>query len=109
VVLNHYSGLKQNFSWVKPWNCGTFPTTGEARNIVVQGGGVMNTLKFNAIDYEENQHYFLGHYFLNKYDNALLNYPQINSKINITRLEVWVLDQGTAILPIRKVLSESEI
>jgi cell surface protein SprA len=53
--------------------------------------------KINAIDYEENQHYFLGHYFLDKYDNALLNYPQINSRINITRLEVWVLDQGTAI------------
>jgi cell surface protein SprA len=75
---------------------------GEARNIVVQGGGVMNTFKFNAIDYEENQHYFLGHYFLNKYDNALLNYPQINSTINITRLEVWVLDQGNSNLAYQK-------
>lgn len=75
---------------------------GEARNIVVQGGGVMNNFKVNAIDYEENQHYFLGHYFLNKYDNALLNYPQINSTINITRLEVWVLDQGNSNLAYQK-------
>ncbi|WP_426275978.1 cell surface protein SprA [Chryseobacterium sp. S-02] len=75
---------------------------GEARNIVVQGGGVMNTFKINAIDYEENQHYFLGHYFLNGYDNALLNYPQINSRINITRLEVWVLDQGNSNLAYQK-------
>ncbi|CAD0223435.1 Cell surface protein SprA [Chryseobacterium sp. JV274] len=75
---------------------------GEARNIVVQGGGVMNNFKVNAIDYEENQHYFLGHYFLNKYDDALLNYPQINSTINITRLEVWVLDQGNSNLAYQK-------
>jgi len=75
---------------------------GEARNIVVQGGGVMNTFKLNAIDYEDNQHYFLGHYFVNGYDNALLSYPQINSKINITRLEVWVLDQGNSNLAYQK-------
>ncbi|WP_292009241.1 cell surface protein SprA [Chryseobacterium sp.] len=75
---------------------------GEARNIVVQGGGVVNTFKVSAIDYEENQHYFLGHYFLNNYDNALLNYPQINSKINITRLEVWVLDQSNSNLSYQK-------
>ncbi|AYZ37216.1 cell surface protein SprA [Chryseobacterium indologenes] len=75
---------------------------GEARNIVVQGGGVMNNFKVNAIDYEENQHFFLGHYFLNTYDNALLNYPQINSIINITRMEVWVLDQGNSNLAYQK-------
>jgi len=75
---------------------------GEARNITVQGGGVMSTFKLNAIDYEDNQHYFLGHYFLNNYDNSLLNYPQINSKISITRLEVWVLDQGNTNLQYQK-------
>lgn len=67
---------------------------GESRNIVVQGGGAINTFKINAVDYEDNQHYYLGQYFFKNYDNALLNYPQINSKIQINRLEVWVLDQG---------------
>lgn len=66
---------------------------GEARNIMAQGGGTVNTFKLNAVDYEDNQHYYLGQYFFNHYDDALSNYPQINSKINITRLEVWVLDQ----------------
>ncbi|WP_438265281.1 cell surface protein SprA [Chryseobacterium gilvum] len=75
---------------------------GEARNIVVQGGGVMNTFKINAIDYEDNQHYFIGHYFLDNYDKALLNYPQINSRINISRIEVWVLDQGNSNLAYQK-------
>ena len=75
---------------------------GEARNIVVQGGGVMSTFKINAIDYEDNQHYFLSHYFLNGYDNALINYPQINSRININRIEAWVLDQGNGNLSFQK-------
>ncbi len=75
---------------------------GEARNIVVQGGGAVNNFKVNAIDYEENQHFFIGHYFLNKYDGALINYPQINSTINITRMEVWVLDQGNSNLAYQK-------
>ncbi|AZA62396.1 T9SS outer membrane translocon Sov/SprA [Chryseobacterium indoltheticum] len=75
---------------------------GEARNIVVQGGGTMSNFKINALDYEENQHYFIGQYFLNNYDNALLNYPQINSRISISRIEVWVLDQGNSNLAYQK-------
>ncbi|MGM5631016.1 cell surface protein SprA [Apibacter raozihei] len=68
----------------------------EARNITVQGGGVVNTFKLKVAEYEENQHYFLGQYFRNNYDNALLNYPYINSTINITRMEVWRIDQGNS-------------
>jgi cell surface protein SprA len=75
---------------------------GEARNIVVQGGGVMSNFKVNAIDYEDNQHYFIGQYFLDNYDAALQNYPQINSRINISRMEVWVLDQGNSNLAYQK-------
>lgn len=75
---------------------------GEARNVLVQGGGTVNTFKLNAIDYEDNQHYYLDHYFLNNYDNALLSYPVINSKINISRIEVWVLDQSAGNLQNQK-------
>ncbi|WP_228414508.1 cell surface protein SprA [Chryseobacterium sp. SNU WT5] len=96
-------GLKTEFQLGKTYGTLVFSQQqGEARNIVAQGGGVMNTFKLNAIDYEDNQHYYLGRYFLNSYDNALLNYPQINSRINITRIEVWVLDQGSGNLQDQK-------
>ncbi len=96
-------GLKTEFQLGKTYGTFVFSQQqGEARNIIAQGGGTMNTFKLNAIDYEDNQHYFLGHYFLNNYDNALLNYPQINSKINITRIEAWVLDQGSGNLQDQK-------
>lgn len=96
-------GLKTEFQLGKTYGTLVFSQQqGEARNIIAQGGGVMNTFKLNAIDYEDNQHYFLGHYFLNNYDNSLLNYPQINSRINITRIEAWILDQGAGNLQDQK-------
>lgn len=96
-------GLKTEFQLGKTY--GTLVLSqqqGEARTVVAQGGGVMNTFKINAVDYEDNQHYYLGQYFFRNYDEALLNYPQVNSKINITRLEVWVLDQGSSNLQDQK-------
>ncbi|MGI9525610.1 MAG: cell surface protein SprA [Weeksellaceae bacterium] len=68
----------------------------EARNITVQGGGVVNTFKILAKDYEANQHYFLSQFFRNQYDQSLSNYPIISSQVNITRLELWVIDKGNA-------------
>lgn len=96
-------GLKTEFQLGKTKGTAVFSQQeGEARHVTVQGGGVVNTFKINAIDYEENQHYYLGQYFFNNYDRALLNYPTISSRINITRLEVWVIEQGSADLQNQK-------
>ncbi|WP_379968679.1 cell surface protein SprA [Epilithonimonas sp. UC225_85] len=96
-------GLKTEFQLGKTTGTLVFSQQqGEAKTIVAQGGGALSTFKINAIDYEDNQHYFLGHYFLDKYDESLNSYPLINSRINITRLEVWVLDQGGANLETQK-------
>ncbi|MFN3020994.1 cell surface protein SprA [Chryseobacterium sp. TY3] len=96
-------GLKTDFQLGK--TTGTFVFSqqqGEARNIVVQGGGAISTFKVNAYDYEDNQHYFLGHYFYDNYDKTLQSYPTLSTRINVTRLEVWVLDQGSANLQDQK-------
>lgn len=96
-------GLKTEFQLGKTYGTLVFSQQqGEARTIVAQGGGTMNTFKINAIDYEDNQHYFMGHYFRDKYDTALLNYPQISSRITIGRIEAWVLDQGSGNLSEQK-------
>lgn len=96
-------GLKTEFQLGKTYGTLVFSQQqGESRNIIAQGGGVMNTFKLNAIDYEDNQHYYIGHYFLDNYDKSLLNYPQINSRVNITRIEAWVLDQGSGNLQDQK-------
>ncbi len=76
----------------------------EARQIAVQGGGLVSTFKVSALDYEENQHYFLGQYFRNHYDETLLNYPYLNTAINITRIEVWRIDIGNGNLQEQRAL-----
>src|SRR5690606_9756543 len=68
----------------------------ETKNITVQGGGVLTEYKIFAEDYDYNRHFFLGQFFRNSYDDALVNYPQISSDIVITRLEVWRIDRGGA-------------
>lgn len=68
----------------------------ESKNITVQGGGVLTDYRIFAEDYDYNRHYFLGHFFRDRYDNALANYPQIASDIVITRMEVWRIDNGGA-------------
>lgn len=96
-------GLKTEFQLGKTTGTLVFSQQqGEARNIVVQGGGALQSFKIAASDYEDNQHYYLGHYFLNNYDNALAQYPLVNSKVNITRLEVWILEQGSGNLSEQK-------
>lgn len=77
---------------------------GEARTVVAQNGGVSHTFKLNAVDYEDNQHFFIAHYFNDAYDKALAQYPLIDSKISINRIEVWVLEQGTVDLQNQKSL-----
>src|SRR5690606_1287256 len=68
----------------------------ETKNITVQGGGVLTEYRVFAEDYDYNRHFFLGQFFRDSYDNALVNYPQISSDIVITRLEVWRIDNGGA-------------
>jgi len=43
-----------------------------------------------ALDYDADRHFFLSQYFRNKYDSALNSYPFIDTRAQITRLEVWV-------------------
>lgn len=66
----------------------------EGRSITVQGGGVMSEFNIYAENYEYNKHFFLGHYFRNRYDSNLRNYPIINSPIYLNRVEVWKIDRS---------------
>lgn len=66
----------------------------EGRSITVQGGGVMTEFNIYAENYEYNKHFFLGHYFRDRYDESLRNYPIINSQVYLNRIEVWKIDRS---------------
>lgn len=70
---------------------------GKKQEITVQGGAQMQTFEMNADNYEQNKHYYLGHYFRNNYDGWMETLPVINTPIVITKVEVYVLGTiGTA-------------
>ncbi len=53
--------------------------------------GVQTTpFEIKADEYDENQHFFLAHYFRDNYDEAMSTLPFIKSGISIDRIEVWV-------------------
>ncbi len=65
----------------------------QTRTVVAQGGGTLEEFTIFSRDYDENRHFFLAHYFRDKYDKALSNYPFLNTNVQITRIEVWVTNR----------------
>ncbi len=61
--------------------------------IEVSGGAQQSEFDIYADQYEANKHYFLAHYFKEKYDNSLSALPLINSPVNITKIEVWITNK----------------
>ena len=81
----------------------------ETRSVVAQGGGTIEEFDFFGLDYDENRHFFLGHYFRDKYDQALENYPFINSQVQITRVEVWVTNRTNQIQNARNIVALQDL
>ena len=69
----------------------------QTRGVVAEGGGTIENFEIFALDYDADRHYFLSQYFRNKYDDALKNYPLIDSRVQITRIEVWVTNRQNRI------------
>lgn len=64
------------------------------REITLSNGAMENESQIDLSDYEDNQHYFLAHYFRDRYNEALALAPVINSQINITQVELWVSNRA---------------
>ena len=69
----------------------------QTKSVVSQGGGTIQDFNIYALDYDNDRHFFLSQYFRNKYDAALKNYPFIDSRVQITRLEIWVTNKKAII------------
>ncbi|MDE3741430.1 cell surface protein SprA [Maribacter polysaccharolyticus] len=81
----------------------------ETNTVVAQGGGTINDFSVSALDYDEDRHFFLSHYFRDQYDDALTNYPYIQSQVQITRLEVWVTNTSQQTSNVRNVVALQDL
>ncbi|MCD4698184.1 MAG: cell surface protein SprA, partial [Bacteroidales bacterium] len=81
----------------------------ETSTITVQGGAQTNDFLIEALDYEENKHFFISHFFRENYQEGLADLPIINSSINITKIEVWVTNIGAAVSENRNIIAFTDI
>ena len=77
----------------------------ETRSITVQGGAQTSEFKLKALDYEDNRHFFLSHHFRDNYERALERLPIVSSNLNITKIEVWVTERGSAVTQNRNIVA----
>jgi len=87
-------GVKAQLQFGKTTVTGVFSEQkSQTRSVTAQGGGTIQDFEIFGLDYDSDRHFFLSQYFRNKYDEALKNYPFINSRVQITRIEVWVTNR----------------
>lgn len=66
----------------------------------VSGGG----FEIRASDYVENRHFFLGHFFRDNYENWLSRLPRVISSVNVTRLDVYVVNRNRETETLRNIV-----
>jgi len=82
---------------------------GDRKNIQVQGGAQTTEFDFSAANYEANKHFFLAHYFKDRYDQSMSTLPNVTSPFNITRIEVYVTNRTFATVNVRNIAGFSDL
>lgn len=77
----------------------------QRKTVNVQGGAQTTDFEIKADDYEENKNFFIGQYFHDNYENALTNFPVINSQVTLTEVEVWITNRTGVTQNVRDILA----
>lgn len=79
---------------------------GKVSSIDIGGGdkGQGRPFEIIASNYDENRHFFLGHFFRDNYRRWIQNLPQITSGVNVTRVEVYILNRNNDTQTLRNVV-----
>jgi len=78
---------------------------GKTESIEIEGGGVQGReFELQASNYDENRHFFLGHFFRDNYEKWLGTIPNVNSGVNIKRVEVYVVNRNNDTQTLRDVV-----
>ena len=71
--------------------------------LCIEGGVQGRQFELRGSDYDENRHFFLSHFFRDNYERWLSNLPQVTSSVNVTRIEVYVLNRNQQTASLRNV------
>ncbi|SRX53012.1 cell surface protein SprA [Aequorivita sp. CIP111184] len=103
-------GVKTQLQFGKTTITGVFSEQkSETRTVSAEGGATITDFELFALDYDDNRHFFLGHYFRDNYDRSLQQYPFINSNVQITRMEVWITNRTSRTENVRNIVALQDI
>ncbi|NDV45728.1 cell surface protein SprA [Paludibacter sp. 221] len=65
----------------------------ESQSVSSRGGAQTTEFDISIDNYDENRHFFLAHYFRDKFEGAMSRLPNAAYGVTINRLEVWVTNK----------------
>ncbi|MFY0607270.1 MAG: cell surface protein SprA [Cyclobacteriaceae bacterium] len=77
---------------------------GKSDVLTIESGFQGKEFEVRGSNYDENRHFFLGHFFRDNYERWLGTLPQITSGVNVTRVEVYVINRNNDTRTTREVL-----
>ena len=80
-----------------------------SKSVSSRGGMQLTPFEIDAANYEENRHFFLSHYFRDKYDEWMGTLPTIKSGISINRVEVWVTNKTGTTTNTRNIVALTDL
>ena len=80
-----------------------------SQTVSSKGGVQLTSYEFSADQYDENRHFFLAHYFRDKYDANMEQLPNILSGISINRIEVWVTNKNGTTNNTRNIIAFTDL
>jgi cell surface protein SprA len=86
---------------------------GKQNSITVAGStnGASQGRPFEIVgsNYDDNRHFFLAQFFRNNFENWLSSLPQVTSGVNITRVEVYLMNRQNDTQTLRNVLAFTDM
>ncbi|WP_281615851.1 cell surface protein SprA [Flammeovirga sp. SubArs3] len=67
---------------------------GSQETITIKNGGQNREFEFRADTYDNNRHFFIGHFFRDKYEESLKQTPNVISGVVVTRMKVYVTNRS---------------
>ena len=80
-----------------------------SKSVQSKGGAQFTTFEMNATNYEANRHFFLSHFFREKYDAAMRTLPNMTTGIKVNRVEVWVTNKTATTSNTRSVVALTDL
>ncbi|MBQ3959552.1 MAG: cell surface protein SprA, partial [Muribaculaceae bacterium] len=81
----------------------------ESQTVNTKGGAQTTPFYIQADAYDQNKHFFLGHFFRDNYDNWCSKLPLVSSGIEINRIEVWITNKRSNFSEARNLVAFMDV